>query len=135
LLGCAIPQLIRQISDDILQVEEGSLDPVLQRLELKLRANGDCPPATGGLGSLNSRPTADGRRALLAIALPASGVGFAKRWSSTWQKKIQELKRLVIRGAQRGSTLVGNVTLDLPCAPFANNRASRLRLGFRLRSS
>lgn len=32
--GYAIAQLLRQLSDDILQVEEGSLYPALQRLEL-----------------------------------------------------------------------------------------------------
>src|SRR6476620_11413631 len=33
--GYAITQLLRQLSEDILQVEEGSLYPALQRLELK----------------------------------------------------------------------------------------------------
>jgi PadR family transcriptional regulator PadR len=32
--GYAIAQIIHQISDDVLQVEEGSLYPALQRLEL-----------------------------------------------------------------------------------------------------
>ena len=32
--GYAIAQLLRQLSEDILQVEEGSLYPALQRLEL-----------------------------------------------------------------------------------------------------
>src|SRR4030088_2149796 len=32
--GCAIAQLIQQLSDDLLRVEEGSLYPALQRLEL-----------------------------------------------------------------------------------------------------
>jgi transcriptional regulator len=32
--GYAIAQLIQQLSDDLLQVEEGSLYPALQRLEL-----------------------------------------------------------------------------------------------------
>ena len=32
--GYAIAQIIRQISDDVLQIEEGSLYPALQRLEL-----------------------------------------------------------------------------------------------------
>ena len=32
--GYAIAQLLRQVSEDILQVEEGSLYPALQRLEL-----------------------------------------------------------------------------------------------------
>ena len=33
--GYAIAQLIQQLSDDLLRVEEGSLYPALQRLELK----------------------------------------------------------------------------------------------------
>jgi len=33
--GYAIAQLIQQISDEVLHVEEGSLYPALQRLELK----------------------------------------------------------------------------------------------------
>lgn len=33
--GYAISQRIRQVSDDVLQVEEGSLYPALQRLEVK----------------------------------------------------------------------------------------------------
>ena len=33
--GYAIAQLLRQLSEDILQVEEGSLYPALQRLELQ----------------------------------------------------------------------------------------------------
>lgn len=32
--GYAIAQLIQQLSDDLLRVEEGSLYPALQRLEL-----------------------------------------------------------------------------------------------------
>jgi DNA-binding PadR family transcriptional regulator len=32
--GYAIAQLIQQLSDDVLRVEEGSLYPALQRLEL-----------------------------------------------------------------------------------------------------
>ena len=37
--GYAITQLLRQLSEDILQVEEGSLYPALQRLEWGLSAN------------------------------------------------------------------------------------------------
>ena len=33
--GYGIAQYIRQVSDDVLQVEEGSLYPALQRLQLK----------------------------------------------------------------------------------------------------
>ena len=39
--GYAIAQLLQQISDDVLQVEEGSLYPALQRLELNGWIEGD----------------------------------------------------------------------------------------------
>jgi PadR family transcriptional regulator, regulatory protein PadR len=48
--GYAIAQLLHQISGDVLQVEEGSLYPALQRLELKGWIEGDW-----GLSSNNRR--------------------------------------------------------------------------------
>src|SRR5271169_6254816 len=48
--GYAIAQLIQQLSEDILQVEEGSLYPALQRLEL----NG-CIEGDWGLSANNRR--------------------------------------------------------------------------------
>jgi PadR family transcriptional regulator PadR len=62
--GYAIAQLLRQLSEDILQVEEGSLYPALQRLEL----NG-WVEAEWGLSSNNRRArfyrlTASGRKTL-----------------------------------------------------------------------
>jgi PadR family transcriptional regulator, regulatory protein PadR len=62
--GYAIAQLIQQLSDDILQVEEGSLYPALQRLELNGWIEGDW-----GLSANNRRArfyklTADGRKQL-----------------------------------------------------------------------
>jgi len=62
--GYAIAQLLRQVSDDVLQVEEGSLYPALQRLELNGWIEGEW-----GLSSKNRRArfyklTADGRKAL-----------------------------------------------------------------------
>ena len=39
--GYAITQLLRQLSDDVLQVEEGSLYPALQRLELNGWVDGE----------------------------------------------------------------------------------------------
>ncbi len=62
--GYAIAQLIQQLSDDVLQVEEGSLYPALQRLELNGWIEGDW-----GLSANNRRArfyklTADGRQQL-----------------------------------------------------------------------
>jgi transcriptional regulator len=62
--GYAIAQLIQQLSDDLLRVEEGSLYPALQRLELNGWIEG-----TWGLSASNRRArfytlTPDGRRHL-----------------------------------------------------------------------
>lgn len=62
--GYAIAQLIQQLSEDILRVEEGSLYPALQRLELNGWIEGDW-----GLSANNRRArfyklTPDGRKQL-----------------------------------------------------------------------
>ncbi|MEO8593634.1 MAG: PadR family transcriptional regulator [Candidatus Solibacter sp.] len=62
--GYAIAQLIQQLSDDVLRVEEGSLYPALQRLELNGLIEG-----TWGLSANNRRArfyqlTAEGRKHL-----------------------------------------------------------------------
>jgi len=64
--GYAIAQIIKQISDDVLQVEEGSLYPALQRLELNGWIEGEW-----GLSANNRRArfyklTAQGRKQLKA---------------------------------------------------------------------
>lgn len=64
--GYAIAQLIQQLSDDILQVEEGSLYPALARLELNGWIEGEW-----GLSANNRRArfyklTSDGRKKLNA---------------------------------------------------------------------
>jgi PadR family transcriptional regulator, regulatory protein PadR len=64
--GYAIAQVLRQISEDILRVEEGSLYPALQRLELNGWLDGEW-----GLSANNRRArfyklTAAGRKALAA---------------------------------------------------------------------
>ena len=64
--GYAIAQLIQQLSEDVLQVEEGSLYPALQRLELNGWIEGDW-----GLSANNRRArfyklTAEGRKQLNA---------------------------------------------------------------------
>ena len=62
--GYAIAQLIQQLSDDLLRVEEGSLYPALQRLELNGWITGEW-----GLSANNRRArfyklTPDGRKQL-----------------------------------------------------------------------
>lgn len=62
--GYAIAQLIQQLSDDLLRVEEGSLYPALQRLELNGWIEGEW-----GLSANNRRArfyklTPDGRKHL-----------------------------------------------------------------------
>jgi len=62
--GYAIAQLLRQVSEDVLQVEEGSLYPALQRLELNGWIEGEW-----GLSAKNRRArfyklTANGRKTL-----------------------------------------------------------------------
>jgi PadR family transcriptional regulator, regulatory protein PadR len=66
--GYAIAQLIQQLSDDLLRVEEGSLYPALQRLELNGWIEGEW-----GLSANNRRArfyelTSDGRKHLNAEA-------------------------------------------------------------------
>ena len=63
--GYAIAQLIQQLSDDLLRVEEGSLYPALQRLELNGWIEGEW-----GLSANNRRArfyklTPDGRKHLI----------------------------------------------------------------------
>ena len=63
--GYAIAQLIQQLSDDLLRVEEGSLYPALQRLELNGWITGEW-----GLSANNRRArfyklTPDGRKQLV----------------------------------------------------------------------
>jgi PadR family transcriptional regulator PadR len=63
--GYAIAQLIQRLSDDLLRVEEGSLYPALQRLELNGWISGEW-----GLSANNRRArfymlTSDGRKQLL----------------------------------------------------------------------
>lgn len=66
--GYGITQMLKQVSDDVLQVEEGSLYPALQRLELNGWIDGQW-----GLSSNNRRArfytlTAAGRKQLASEA-------------------------------------------------------------------
>ena len=62
--GYAITQLLRQLSEDILQVEEGSLYPALQRLELKGWIEGEWGVSTNNRRACFYKLTTDGRKKL-----------------------------------------------------------------------
>jgi len=62
--GYAIAQLIHQLSDDLLQVEEGSLYPALQRLELNGFIEGEWGISANNRRARFYRLTAEGRKHL-----------------------------------------------------------------------
>jgi PadR family transcriptional regulator, regulatory protein PadR len=62
--GYAIAQILRQYSDEILQVEEGSLYPALQRLELNGRIEGEWGLSSNNRRARFYRLTKEGRKAL-----------------------------------------------------------------------
>ena len=62
--GYAIAQLIQQLSDDLLRVEEGSLYPALQRLELNGWIDGEWGVSANNRRARFYRLTADGRKHL-----------------------------------------------------------------------
>lgn len=64
--GYAIAQLLRQLSEDVLQVEEGSLYPALQRLELNGWIEGEWGVSANNRRARFYRLTAAGRKALSA---------------------------------------------------------------------
>jgi len=64
--GYAIAQLIRQLSEDILQVEEGSLYPALQRLEVNGWIEGEWGLSPNNRRARFYKLTADGRKQLSA---------------------------------------------------------------------
>jgi transcriptional regulator len=66
--GYAIAQLLRQLSEDVLQVEEGSLYPALQRLELNGWIEGEWGLSTNNRRARFYRITAAGRKALASEA-------------------------------------------------------------------
>lgn len=63
--GYAIAQLLQQISADVLQVEEGSLYPALQRLELNGWIEGDWGMSSNNRRARFYKLTPDGRKRLL----------------------------------------------------------------------
>ena len=64
--GYAITQLLRQLSEDILQVEEGSLYPALQRLELNGWIEGEWGVSANNRRARFYKLTPDGRKKLAA---------------------------------------------------------------------
>jgi PadR family transcriptional regulator, regulatory protein PadR len=64
--GYAIAQLLRQLSGDILQVEEGSLYPALQRLELNGWIEGEWGLSTNNRRARFYKLTPAGRKTLLS---------------------------------------------------------------------
>jgi transcriptional regulator len=62
--GYAIAQLLRQISEEILQVEEGSLYPALQRLELNGWIEGEWGVSSNNRRARFYKLTPDGRKQL-----------------------------------------------------------------------
>jgi PadR family transcriptional regulator PadR len=62
--GYAIAQLLRQLSEEILQVEEGSLYPALQRLELNGWIEGEWGVSSNNRRARSYKLTADGRKKL-----------------------------------------------------------------------
>src|SRR5689334_17866642 len=63
--GYAIAQLIQQISDDLLRVEEGSLYPALQRLELNGWIEGAWGVSANNRRARFYKLTPDGRKHLM----------------------------------------------------------------------
>jgi transcriptional regulator len=64
--GYAIAQLIQQLSDDILRIEEGSLYPALQRLELNGWIEGDWGVSANNRRARFYKLTPEGRKQLNA---------------------------------------------------------------------
>jgi PadR family transcriptional regulator len=62
--GYAIAQLIQQLSDDLLRVEEGSLYPALQRLELNGWIEGEWGMSANNRRARFYKLTPDGRKHL-----------------------------------------------------------------------
>jgi PadR family transcriptional regulator, regulatory protein PadR len=62
--GYAIAQRLRQLSEEILQVEEGSLYPALQRLELNGWIEGEWGVSSNNRRARSYKLTADGRKKL-----------------------------------------------------------------------
>ena len=79
--GYAIAQLIQQLSGDLLRVEEGSLYPALQRLELNGWIDGEWGLSPNNRRARFYKLTPDGRKHLAAESVRYRQVTGAVRWA------------------------------------------------------
>jgi transcriptional regulator len=83
--GYALVQHIKRISDDLLQIEEGSLYPALQRLLKE-----DLVKAEWGISATNRR--------VRIYKLTAAGAKHLERQVSSFEKMLEGITRVLARG-------------------------------------
>jgi PadR family transcriptional regulator PadR len=83
--GYALVQHIKRISDDLLQIEEGSLYPALQRLLKE-----ELVKAEWGISATNRR--------VRIYKLTASGAKHLEREVSSFEKMLEGITRVLARG-------------------------------------
>ena len=83
--GYALVQHIKRISDDLLQIEEGSLYPALQRLLKE-----DLVKAEWGISATNRR--------VRIYKLTAAGAKHLEREVSSFEKMLEGITRVLARG-------------------------------------
>jgi PadR family transcriptional regulator PadR len=83
--GYALVQHIKRVSDDLLQIEEGSLYPALQRLLKE-----DLVKAEWGISSTNRR--------VRIYKLTAAGAKHLEREVSSFEKMLEGITRVLARG-------------------------------------
>jgi PadR family transcriptional regulator, regulatory protein PadR len=83
--GYALVQHIKRVSDDLLQIEEGSLYPALQRLLKE-----DLVKAEWGISATNRR--------VRIYKLTAAGAKHLQREVSSFEKMLEGITRVLARG-------------------------------------
>ncbi len=83
--GYALVQHIKRVSDDLLQIEEGSLYPALQRLLKE-----DLVKAEWGISATNRR--------VRIYKLTAAGAKHLEREVSSFEKMLEGVTRVLARG-------------------------------------
>ena len=83
--GYALVQLIKRTSDDLLQIEEGSLYPALQRLLKE-----ELVTAEWGVSSTNRR--------IRIYKLTAAGAKHLQREVSSFERMLEGITRVLARG-------------------------------------
>jgi PadR family transcriptional regulator PadR len=83
--GYALVQHIKRVSDDLLQIEEGSLYPALQRLLKE-----DLVKAEWGISATNRR--------VRTYKLTAAGAKHLEREVSSFEKMLEGITRVLARG-------------------------------------